>query len=126
MELRGHHLLCVQGFQGYGYNEEFVTNMREVVNNLNNSDDIWIETTDKCDVICTACPYNVDSECSKDYVKSMDLQVLDELAFAVGDKVKMKEVISKVKENPQRFYKFCTNCEWQYACLFIKSITVGG
>ena len=28
--LRGHHLLCLQGFQGYGYDEDFVKNMTEI------------------------------------------------------------------------------------------------
>ena len=30
LTLRGHHLLCLKGFQGYGYDENFVKNMIEV------------------------------------------------------------------------------------------------
>ena len=28
--LRGHHLLCLKGFQGYGYDDDFVENMKLV------------------------------------------------------------------------------------------------
>ena len=35
IKLRGHHLLCLQGFQGYAYDDSFVKNMT-YINNLEN------------------------------------------------------------------------------------------
>jgi len=33
--LRAHHLLCLQGYQGYGYDEKFKKNMNKVFHQLN-------------------------------------------------------------------------------------------
>ena len=32
--LRGHHLLCIQGYQGYGYSEKFTDNMDNIIEDL--------------------------------------------------------------------------------------------
>ena len=53
--LRGHHLLCLQGFQGYGYDENFVKNMAEI-NQSRKLDDTTISITNEADDICKACP----------------------------------------------------------------------
>ena len=55
IKLRGHHLLCLQGFQGYGYNDSFVKNMT-YINNLRKSENTTITITNKADYICRCCP----------------------------------------------------------------------
>ena len=119
IEIRGHHLLCIQGFQGYGYNKNFIMNMKEVVNKLKSAPELRIKMTDKCDDICAPCPHKVKDECSKEIVKSMDLQVLKDLGIKVGEKVKIKDIVAKIKSNSQKFRMVCKSCEWQKVCLFI-------
>ena len=55
--LRGHHLLCLQGYQGYGYDEKFKSNMEKIIKYLkedNQSEKIII--TESSDDICEFCP----------------------------------------------------------------------
>ena len=60
--LRGHHLLCLQGFQGYGYDENFVKNMTEI-NRQRKLADTTIALTDSPDDICKSCPNLKDGIC---------------------------------------------------------------
>ena len=55
LTLRGHHLLCLQGFQGYGYDDKFVKNM-SYINNLRKSENTTVSITNKADDICRCCP----------------------------------------------------------------------
>lgn len=120
IKLRGHHLLCIQGFQGYGYNREFITNMKEVVNKLKSASNLLIGITDKCDDICAPCPNNIDGKCSKEIVTSMDAEVLKNLGISTGEKVKIKDMFIKIKSNLRKFQEICKNCEWKKVCLFFK------
>ncbi|MDD5530512.1 MAG: DUF1284 domain-containing protein [bacterium] len=118
MKLRGHHLLCTQGFQGYGYDKSFTDNMKQVVNKLNTSDNLWIKITDTCDEICVKCPNSNGEECSKDHIKTMDSIILKELKLTPGDRLKKEDVFTTIKKHSQKLQKVCKGCEWQQVCLF--------
>lgn len=91
--LRAHHLLCLQGYQGYGYDEKFKKNMDKVFyqlninnnkNNYNTTDnnednrdnkDNGNKDNDKCikniiiltdypDDLCNYCPNLIDDKCA--------------------------------------------------------------
>lgn len=82
--LRAHHLLCLQGYQGYGYDEKFKKNMDKVFyqlnihnNNIkNNYNDDGNEDkdnenikniiilTDSPDDLCSYCPNLIDNKCA--------------------------------------------------------------
>lgn len=53
--LRGHHLLCLKGFQGYGYDENFTKNMIDV-NSKRKMENTTITLTNSPDDVCKACP----------------------------------------------------------------------
>ena len=57
MKIRAHHILCMQGFQGHGYSEEFSQNMSEVIEYLKSNQEQIIEITDDVDVVCKYCPH---------------------------------------------------------------------
>jgi len=65
MKIRAHHLLCIQGFQGYGYSEEFTENMSKVIQNLKSFPDHKIQITTCCDVLCACCPHNIGNKCAE-------------------------------------------------------------
>ena len=64
LSLRAHHGLCLCFFRGKGYSEEFVRNMTDVVNMLRS--DPYVTVTCQADVICRACPGNLDGKCTSE------------------------------------------------------------
>ncbi|MGI1692039.1 DUF1284 domain-containing protein [Thermoanaerobacter uzonensis] len=118
MEIRGHHFLCVLGFRGLGYDEKFVKNMDEIIRKLNNEHDMLIKAVDSVDNICSMCPNNVNGECTEEEypgsVKGKDRAVLEILGIGVGEVVRYKDVVDKIKENmtEEKMMNICKDCEW--------------
>ena len=54
--LRGHHLLCILGFRGLGYDEAFVANMTRVVGLIRKKPETVFTLTDSADILCATCP----------------------------------------------------------------------
>jgi hypothetical protein len=127
LDFRAHHLLCIQGFQGYGYNEEFTKNMMEVLKNIDSNPESKLIS--ECDVICAYCPHNINGICcetidSAQKIKKMDLIVLNKLKLKVGTKGRIKEFISLANstlKNLSDIQDVCGNCNWQKKCLWFLS-----
>ncbi len=124
IKIRAHHLLCMQGFQGYGYSQDFVANMAQVVKDINSSPDLKIEIIAECDVICSHCPYNKEGLCKKNpdsaiELKNIDMQILKKLGLRNGAKVKAKDIFSliKTKLKDSDIEYICGDCEWKEKCL---------
>jgi hypothetical protein len=78
LKIRAHHLLCILGFHGLGYSQEFATKMGEVVEKLHSDSTFPITLVDECDIICASCPQNVGGKClgeadSESKIKTRDL-----------------------------------------------------
>ena len=124
--LRGHHLLCLQGFQGYGYDKDFVKNMTEI-NHTRKLDDTTISITNEADDICKACPNLKNNLCENktqnERIISMDNEVLSKLnqtkEYNAVDLFKKVENIFNSKENVNNI---CSNCIWHEECLFYQKL----
>jgi len=96
MKIRGHHLLCMLGFMGLGYDEKFILNMVKIIKQLNNEQDMLIKVVDSVDKICCACPNNVNGECTEEEypgsVKGKDRAVLEVLDIRSGEILSYREV----------------------------------
>lgn len=126
IKLRGHHLLCLQGFQGYGYSEDFVSNMTRI-NELRKSDECIISLTNEPDDICFSCPNLKNNLCENEIQNSiivkMDNEVLSKLnsnkehnSINLFDEVASKFNSLKSVEN------VCNGCKWTDECLFYKKL----
>lgn len=78
--LRGHHLLCLQGYQGYGYDKKFRKNMDNIFHKLNINDINKVNKintnnkkhiikpkiilTDNPDDLCAYCPKLKENKCT--------------------------------------------------------------
>ena len=142
--LRGHHLLCLQGYQGYGNDEEFKNNMEKILNELKkNSSCRNIILTESPDTLCKYCP-NLKNDICVEKFNSIDKKTENEERIRKNNKkiVKMDSIVlkkSNLKKNacysfhelidivnkafPTITYakKVCGNCKWIYKCLWYKS-----
>ncbi len=119
LEIRAHHLLCILGFRGLGYSQEFIVKMGKVVKELDTNATLPITIIAECDVICASCPHNQGNKCLKEAdseakVKNRDLEVLRRLGFQVGAQMPAAEVWTRirVKLTLRDVAEICQCCEW--------------
>lgn len=126
IKIRAHHLLCIQGFQGYGYSQDFVDNMAMIIKNIDLNPDLEIEIILDWDVICSHCPHNVKGICqrrsdSAQKIKAMDVNVLRKLDLKEGARGRAKDffyLVNMKLRNRSDIQDICGNCEWKEKCLW--------
>ena len=130
MKIRAHHLLCMKGFQGYGYNEDFIKNMTKIVETLQNFPKDKIEIIAGSDVICACCPYDIDGICqesqgSNEKIRSIDVKVLKKLEIPAGSILEVEEIfniINKKLKTHLDVEEICRDCKWNEKCLWFLKI----
>lgn len=125
--LRGHHLLCLKGFQGYGYDESFTENMTDI-NAKRKKKDTTILLTDSPDDICRSCP-NLKEDICKNKIQnekiiSMDREVLKKLDISREyNAQELFEEIDAIFNTKESVSKICFNCMWREKCLFYQNLS---
>ena len=116
IKLRAHHLLCLYGFRGLGYNKEFVENMQAIVDRIRENPSIEIEVVNGIDDICAKCPHNIENKCSKPgrNVEEFDREIVGRLGIDIGRKIESKSLLDLVEERiqPEELPAICKGCEW--------------
>lgn len=119
--IRGHHLLCMLGFRGLGYDERFVKNMSGIVAAIRRNADVTLALADRCDDICSTCPHNTEGRCGKkpgseDTTRKFDRTVLARLGLLPGEELTAQSVYESVMEHvaPKDLEaELCTTCQWR-------------
>ncbi|WP_461462616.1 DUF1284 domain-containing protein [Methanobrevibacter sp.] len=129
IKLRGHHLLCIQGFQGYGYSDKFQENMKNIHKKImSNEETIQIVTSP--DDICEFCPNLNKGQC-KDYIEDqkilkMDTIVLDKILNKDNKKEykpsELFEIVNNAFREKKDIEDVCIGCMWFCKCLWVKQI----
>lgn len=124
--LRGHHLLCLKGFQGYGYSEEFGKNMTEI-NSLRKEKDTTIMLVNEKDDICKSCPNLKNDLCESsvhnEKIVRMDDNVLSKITKE--NEYNAVELFKKVDElfpDKKSVENICFDCNWHEKCLFYQKL----
>ena len=128
IRLRGHHLLCVQGFQGYGYNQDFIENMEHIKSLLKNKNTM-IRILNSSDDICRFCPNLTEEKLCKNEkynqtIQKMDNEVINKLNIK-NNEINSEELFNKVNQlfkSKKSIDKICNRCMWINECLWAKSI----
>ena len=119
MNLRPHHLLCIQKFTGHGYDETFTEHMTAVAGKLAGTQ-MQITVTEGCDDLCAACPNKTDGICtSLEKVDFMDRSVLHICDLSYGDILPWGEASKRARERifeTDEFECVCDSCEWFALC----------
>lgn len=119
IKLRAHHGLCIAFFEGKGYDNNLVENMKNIIITLNQNPNVTIVTDE--DIVCVACPNNKNGICDCiEKVDKYDKMVLklcnihnnltlpwDEYRMMIQEKIIKAGKLSTV----------CGDCLWSYICL---------
>jgi len=130
LRIRAHHLLCLQGFQGYGYDAAFVANMHRVLRQIRSGGDCVLQIVDHCDAICACCPHNKQQVCRRQVdsaAKTADLdhRVFKKLGLAPGQSLPADQAFSLVQDRLKSagdVKELCGQCRWKDKCLLFASI----
>ena len=126
LTLRGHHLLCLKGFQGYGYSEDFTKNMTSI-NELRKQPTTTIAITNSADDICKKCPYLKNNLCKNhtqnNRIVMMDNEVISKINLSDEfNAIELFEKIDLIFNNKNSVSKICSECMWHEKCLFYKNL----
>ncbi|MGN1450793.1 MAG: DUF1284 domain-containing protein [Eubacteriales bacterium] len=120
MDLRPHHLLCIQKYTGHGYSPDFTAHMNSVVSELKKNPDTSITLTCGCDELCRRCPNNAGGVCSSSEKTAMfDAAVLGICSFSCGEKLSWSDASEKARRliiKTEKFSKVCSSCQWFELC----------
>lgn len=120
IKLRGHHLLCVHGFQGMGYSQDFIKKMEEVVRFIRDEgQDGPIQVEEQSDLLCNVCPNLGEGGCQSSYdaerkIRNMDGRVLDYLGLKKGEIYMKSHIVELTREKvtPEDLERLCYECSW--------------
>ncbi len=115
IKLRPHHLLCTQGYSGKGYDDDFVSNMDEVVHYLRTHEDAEIMLTFSTDDLCKDCPHKAgENLCdTQEKVKKFDDKTVS--YFQLEEKeYNYHEITRKIDEQmtEEMLADICGDCSW--------------
>ncbi len=116
MKLRAHHILCIQGYVGNGYDENFTHNMDTIVKHLKSNPKAKITIIDSIDCICYKCPNNINNtHCQmQDKVKTLDSNVINSLNIEKNKTYTYNELLEILINNLSidKFNHICNTCQW--------------
>ncbi len=120
-KLRGHHLICLQFFNGEGYDETFIRNLEHV---LRQAEEEEITVTSGADDVCAACLHLKQGKCeysdhSDEEVRKMDKKALELLGFSETGSCEFMSLPlqdSLRKVFPQWRSLYCQECDWKGIC----------
>jgi len=126
--LRGHHLLCLKGFQGYGYDDSFTENMTEV-NMKRKQTDTTVTLVSSPDDICKSCPNLINNMCEDENhntrIVNMDNAVLKNFDTSIEyDSIDLFEKIDDIFNTRESVCEICFNCIWHEKCLFYQNLSI--
>jgi hypothetical protein len=140
INLRGHHLLCLQGYQGYTYDENFKMNLEKILKLLAIKK-TTVSITHYNDDICNNCPNLKKESCyldianinspskyeikkSNDKIVNMDLAILKKTKIEKGKEYEIDylyEIVNKIFKTVEDLKDICGNCRWAKKCLWYQS-----
>lgn len=129
VSLRAHHLLCLQGFQGYGYDSAFVRELSAIVMRLRSNPETVITIVSGADDVCIHCPNLENGVCTKEgdteNISLMDRSVMKDLGLASGNSFPASRMFEKANAafpTKQSTEVVCGRCLWLQECLWMQNL----
>ena len=126
LKLRAHHLLCLKGFQGYGYDENFTHNMIKI-NSMRKKSKTTVFITNTPDDICKECPNLKNNICDNKNQNERIIKMDNAVLKKIDNKKEYSstELFNKVDEifnSKDSVKEICYTCKWQEKCLFYQKL----
>ncbi|MBI3355246.1 MAG: DUF1284 domain-containing protein [Nitrospirae bacterium] len=120
IRLRGHTLLCLQGFRGEGYSSEFIANVAAINGTLTDHPEVLVEVLASPDAVCAACPHRHPSGCtlngerSEEEMMEQDHEALRRLELKAGDRLRWREILVRIRASVtgDDLPSICGGCRW--------------
>jgi len=118
--IRGHTILCLQGFRGKGYSQDFIANMSNIHKTLINNPDTEVRVVTYPDDICLGCPHLKDMACvidgkkSEEEMRALDERVIGILGLSPGLAYRWKDILDRISRRItlEMFDVLCRDCRW--------------
>ncbi|KZX14935.1 DUF1284 domain-containing protein [Methanobrevibacter filiformis] len=140
VRLRGHHLLCLQGYQGYGYSEDFKKNLEKTLDILKNDENTLVTVKSNPDDLCDYCPNLKNNLCglgkdldtisqeelekNNDIIVKMDKIAIEKGKIDLNKKYNINYLYNIINNNFKTIKDVedvCGTCLWAKCCLFYQS-----
>ncbi len=118
--IRPHHGLCLKHFTGNGYSDGFIQRMTEVSVELQTNPFREIVLYSETDILCKACPHNVNGICeTAQKVARYDQKCLELCGLHNGEIMQWQQfeqlIVQKILK-PHRLSEICSDCCWSNIC----------
>lgn len=117
--LRGHHLICLHFFNGEGYDEAFIKNLRHT---LSRAEEEMVTVSSGADNVCASCLHLKQNKCqseenAEESIKEMDAKALALFRLSCNDQIKWDTLKNKIPEIFSEWFSlYCAECNWRGAC----------
>jgi len=117
--LRGHHLICLHFFNGEGYDEAFIKNLRHTLSRAKKE---MITVSSGADNVCTSCLHLKQNKCqyeenAEESIQEMDAKALALLNLSCNDQIGWVTLKNRIPEIfSDWFASYCKNCNWRGTC----------
>ena len=115
IRLRPHHLLCTQSYDGRGYDAAFTANMDQIVAQLREERETYVNLVFSTDDICAPCPYMLgEDHCvTNETVKHIDQRMIHYFALREQPYV-YNTIVSQIRASmtEEMFADICSRCNW--------------
>jgi uncharacterized protein len=124
MRLRPHHLLCLQGFRGHGYDPAFTANLAVLARAAVADPGGPVTLVEGLDDVCAACPHAQHGVCvapegGEASVGEHDALVLAALGLRAGDVPSFADVRRRLAASTDARSAVqapCRSCRWLSVC----------
>lgn len=124
LTLRPHHILCLQGFQGLGYDAAFTANLAHIHQKVYQSLETPVRIVAGIDAICKPCPHHHQNQCVKTHESQSEMQELDQkvlelLDLQLGHETTAQEIFKGANarlKSKNDVKNVCGLCSWNQKC----------
>lgn len=115
IKLRGHHILCLLGYRGMGYSDNYVVNMTKVHTILREQPDTLIQIIKGPDHLCAKFPDDQPYHCEDKGIFSRDKEIVKRLGLKYSDVLPWREVERRIRVNVKAsdIAVVCESCSWR-------------